>query len=56
MSNLLNRKTVLKVKKFLNKIDNTIDLIVLDVTARTANDAANSLKKKCRRYCKKFIG
>ena len=55
MSNLLNRKTVLKVKKFLNKIDNTIDLIVLDETARTANDAANSLKKNVGAIVKSLL-
>ena len=44
MSNLLERKNVLKVKKFLYNFDKKIKLIVLDKTARTAKDAAKSLK------------
>ena len=46
MSNLLERKNVLKVKKFLKNIDDSFELIVLDETARTAEDAAKSLKKE----------
>ena len=44
MSNLLKRKNVLNVKKYLRQMDQNIDLIVLDKTARTAKDAASSLK------------
>ena len=44
MNDLINRKTVIKVKNYLNKFDQNIELIVLDETARTAIDAANSLK------------
>ena len=43
MNDLINRKTVTKVKNYLNKFDHNIKLIVLDETARTAIDAANSL-------------
>ena len=46
MSNLLEKKNVLKVKKFLKNIDDSFKLIVLDETARTAEDAARSLKKE----------
>ena len=46
MSNLLEKKNVLKVKKFLKNIDDNFELIVLDETARTAEDAARSLKKE----------
>ena len=44
MNDLINRKAVTKVKNYLNKFDENIELIVLDETARTAIDAANSLK------------
>jgi len=43
MSNLLEKKNVLRVKDFLKKLDDTLTLTVLDETARTAQDAANSL-------------
>ena len=46
MSNLLKRKNVLNVEKYLRKMDQNIDLIVLDKTARTAKDAAKSLNKE----------
>ena len=36
MSKLLQRKSVIKVKEYLEYIDNSIKLIVLDETARTA--------------------
>ena len=44
MNNLLLKKSVLKVQKILNKFDKKIEIIQLDNTARTALDAANSLK------------
>ena len=44
MGNLLERKSVLVVKNYLRAIDSTIKLIELDTTARTAKDAAQSLK------------
>ena len=46
MSNLLKRNTVLKVKEFLKKNFPEIELIQLEETARSAQDAAKSLKKK----------
>ena len=45
MSDLLERKSVRKVKDFLNDFDSSIELIVLEETARTANDAAQSLNQ-----------
>ena len=45
-SDLLKRKNVIRVKEFLNKNDQNINLIVLDETARTAIDAAKSLNKE----------
>ena len=45
MSNLLKKKAVLKVQKYLKHFDDTIKIILLDETARTAKDAARSLDK-----------
>ena len=45
MSELLKRKSVSIVKNYLRDIDLNIELIVLDDSARTAQDAANSLNQ-----------
>ena len=50
MTNLLEKKSVRIVKDFLNNIDDSLKLIVLDKTARMAEDAAKSLKKSWS-YC-----
>ena len=55
MSNLLERKNVLKVKEFLKNIDDNFELIVLDKTARTAEDAAKSLKKEVGAIVKSLL-
>ena len=55
MSNLLERKNVLKVKEFLKNIDDNLELIVLDETARTAEDAAKSLKKEVGAIVKSLL-
>ena len=44
MEDLLNKEPVKRVQKFINKFDNQLKIIVLNTTARTAIDAANSLK------------
>ena len=44
MSELLNKEPVKRVGEFLKKFDPNLKIIVLDTTARTAKDAANSLK------------
>ena len=44
MKNLLLKKSVLHVEKILKNFDKNIQIIQLDSSARTANDAANSLK------------
>ena len=44
MENLLNKEPVKKVQEFIKKFDPKLEIVVLDTTARTANDAANSLK------------
>ena len=44
MEDLLNKESVKRVQEFIKKFDNKLRVLVLDTTARTANDAANSLK------------
>ena len=44
MSELLKKEPVKRVEEFLKKFDPNLKIIVLDTTARTARDAANSLK------------
>jgi len=43
MENLLNKEPVKRVQEFINQIDPTLKVLVLDTTARTAKDAAKSL-------------
>ena len=43
MDNLLNKEPVLRVTRVLASFDHSLKIQVLDKTARTANDAANSL-------------
>ena len=44
MENLLNKESVNRVQEFIEKFDNKLKVLVLDSAAKTANDAANSLK------------
>ena len=44
MSELLNKETVKRVEKSLRAFDGNLKVIALDQTARTAKDAASSLK------------
>jgi len=44
MENLLNKGSVKKVKEFIKNFNPKLEVLVLDTTARTAQDAANSLK------------
>ena len=44
MEDLLNKGPVKKVNEFIKKFDPKLEVLVLDTTARTAQDAANSLK------------
>ena len=55
MANLLEKKSVRLVKDFLKNIDDNIKLIVLDKTARTAQDAAKSLKKEVGAIVKSLL-
>lgn len=55
MSNLLEKKSVLKVKDYLEKHFPSSNLIQLENTARTANDAAKSLKKEVGSIVKSLL-
>ena len=44
MEDLLNKESVKRVHKFIKEFDNLLKILALDTTARTAEDAANSLK------------
>jgi Cys-tRNA(Pro) deacylase len=44
VSELLNKESVKRVHEFIKKFDPNLKILVLDTTARTAKDAANSLK------------
>ena len=55
MNNLLIKEPVRRVQEFIKKFDNKLDVIVLATTARTANDAANSLKCKVGAIIKSLL-
>ena len=44
MENLLNNEPVKRVQKFIKQFNKELEILVLKTTARTAQDAANSLK------------
>ena len=44
MNELLNKESVKRVEQSLKKFDPNLKILALDTTARTAKDAANSLK------------
>jgi prolyl-tRNA editing enzyme YbaK/EbsC (Cys-tRNA(Pro) deacylase) len=44
MEDLLNKEPVKRVREFIVKFDSKLKVTILDTTARTAKDAANSLK------------
>jgi len=43
MENLLNKEAVKRVQEIISKFDSKLKIMILDSTARTAIDAANSL-------------
>ena len=55
MENLLKNEPVKKVQEFIKKFDSRLEVIVLDTTARTAKDAANSLKCKVGAIVKSLL-
>ncbi len=43
MNSILDKETVKRVEKILNNFDPNLDVVILEQTARTANDAATAL-------------
>ena len=44
MKELLNKESVKRVEQFIKKFDSKLEVLILKTTAKTAKDAANSLK------------
>ena len=44
MENLLNKEPVKRVQEFISKFDPKLNILILDTTAKTAKEAAASLK------------
>ena len=55
MEDLLNKEPVKRVKEFITKFDTKLNILVLDTTARTAKDAANSLQCKVGAIVKSLL-
>ena len=55
MNELLNKETVKRVEKSLREFDANLKVIVLDKTARTAKDAAESLKTEVGSIVKSLL-
>ena len=55
MEDLLNKESVKRVKEFITKFDSKLKILVLDATARTAKDAATSLKCKVGAIVKSLL-
>ena len=55
MENLLNKEPVKRVAKVLSKFDESIKIQILDKTARTAKDAAESLKTEIGSIVKSLL-
>ncbi len=55
MEDLLNKESVKRVSKVLNDFDQSIKVQNLDTTARTAKDAAESLKTEIGSIVKSLL-
>ena len=55
MDNLLNKEPVKRVEKVLGQFDQSIKIQILDKTARTAKDAAESLKTEVGSIVKSLL-
>tara|TARA_B100000287_G_scaffold408396_1_gene434698 strand:+ start:164 stop:646 length:483 start_codon:yes stop_codon:yes gene_type:complete len=55
MDNLLNKEPVKRVAKVLSQFDGSIEIQTLDKTARTAKDAAESLKTEIGSIVKSLL-
>ena len=55
MEDLLNKEPVKRVKEFIIKFDTKLNILVLDTTARTAKDAAESLGSEVGAIVKSLV-
>ncbi len=55
MSSILNKEPVLRAEKSLKQFNSDLEVIVLDQTARTANDAATALSCKVGAIVKSLL-
>ena len=55
MSSILNKEPVLRAEKSLKQFNSDLEVIVLDQTARTANDAASALSCKVGAIVKSLL-
>ena len=55
MEDLLKKETVKRVNNFIKQFDSSLEIIVLDKTARTAKDAATALNCKVGAIVKSLV-
>jgi len=55
MENILEKETVKRVQEFINQFDPKLKVLVLDTTARTAKDAAESLGSEVGAIVKSLV-
>tara|TARA_Y100000590_G_scaffold267596_1_gene300504 strand:- start:281 stop:763 length:483 start_codon:yes stop_codon:yes gene_type:complete len=55
MENLLSKNSVKRVQEFIKKFDTNLEVLVLDSSARTAKDAAHSLKSEVGAIVKSLL-
>ena len=55
MNEILNKEPVQRVKNKLKEFDNSLEVVVLDSSARTAKDAAESLKTEVGSIVKSLL-
>ena len=55
MNELLNKEPVKRVERFIKKFDSELNVLFLDTTARTAEDAAKSLKSELGAIIKSLV-
>ena len=55
MNSILNKEPVIRAEKSLKRFNQGIKVIVLEQTARTANDAATALGCKVGAFVKSFL-
>ena len=55
MEKLLDKESVKRVEKFIKRFDSNLEILVLNSTARTAQDAATALKCKVGAIVKSLL-